>query len=826
MGEKIDNSLNRGNAPPVFRLHGENYHLMGSLMPLEGCRPKFAHLYIYDTENEVDNRLLSVRQKKDVDDLHAEIVLDIQSMLDECNILVKSFRMARNKISDSNSAEVKLRLLGKRGKDGRTYNLPSVSEVAVLIVGDIDEAMGDRDIIIECKNGVLKRINELHPSYLALQYPLIFPFGDDCYREDIGFSENWGSTSRSRVSPKEYFAFRLHERQFEPPNILYCRRLFQQFVVDAYTMVESGRLKFVRTQQKKLRAELYKGLADGVLRGDTDPVKYGKRVILPSSFTGGARYMIQNYQDAMAICGSVGYRNLFITFTCNPKWPEIVRYVQSRGLKAEDRPDIISRVFKVKLDNFIIDLRAKAIFGKVTAVIYTVEFQKRGLPHAHILLFLSKEDQNCNPSGIDKIISAEIPNEDDDPTYFAAVRDFMLHGPCGIDRPKSPCMFDGRCSKYFSKKYVDVTTVDESGYPVYRRRNNGNVILKNGVSLDNRYVVPHNRFLLMKYGGHVNVEWCNQSRSVKYLFKYINKGNDRVTTSFYQSNTGGEVQKCVDEVKLYYDCRYISPCEAMWRILGFVVQFKDPPVKRLSFHLPDEQFVVFSESDPVDVVLDRKTVSRTIFSEWMKANKIYPEGRSLTYAQYPTKFRWNEEDSVWQPRKKGYSIGRLVFIAPGSGELYYFRCLLNIVRGVTCYEEIRCVDGIQYDNFRDACFALGLLEDDKEYIDGIIEASHWASAKSLRSLFVTTLLSSESISRPEVVWNSCWKLLSDDVLYNRRKNLRHPDLLLSDLEIQNFALVEIEKSLLQLGRTLREFGSMPFLSSDFFEVRQNRLISD
>ncbi|CAH9148733.1 unnamed protein product, partial [Cuscuta epithymum] len=138
---------------------------------------------------------------------------------------------------------------------------------------------------------------------------------------------------------------------------------------------------------------MYKGLTDALLRGDINPATQGKRIVLPSSFTGGARYMIQNYQDAMAICRWIGYPNLFITFTCNPKWPEIVRFVEQRNLKPEDRPDIICRVFKMKLDALLNDFRCKKVFGTVKAVIYTIEFQKRGLPHAHILLFLDKSEK-------------------------------------------------------------------------------------------------------------------------------------------------------------------------------------------------------------------------------------------------------------------------------------------------------------------------------------------------------------------------------------------------------------------------------------------------
>ena len=137
----------------------------------------------------------------------------IQQMLDEHNVLVKLFRMVRERLLDSDES-VKLRLIGKRGKDGRTYNLPVVSEVAALIVGDVDENICDRDIIVEHRTGKLKRIHEMHPMYLPLQYPLLYVYGEDGYMDDICFS---GSVTglgycHKKISAKEYFAYYLHDR--------------------------------------------------------------------------------------------------------------------------------------------------------------------------------------------------------------------------------------------------------------------------------------------------------------------------------------------------------------------------------------------------------------------------------------------------------------------------------------------------------------------------------------------------------------------------------------------------------------------------------------
>lgn len=137
-------------------------------------------------------------------------------------------------------------------------------------------------------------------------------------------------------------------------------------------MIESRRLKWYRDHQKEVRDYMYRGLAKAVLRGETSSSSAGKRIVLPSKFVGGARYMIQNYKDAMAICAWVGYLDLFITFTCNHKWPELVDFFKKHKLKPEDRSDFVSRIFKIKLNRLINDIKKGDIFGKVRAGISTL----------------------------------------------------------------------------------------------------------------------------------------------------------------------------------------------------------------------------------------------------------------------------------------------------------------------------------------------------------------------------------------------------------------------------------------------------------------------
>jgi len=130
---------------------------------------------------------------------------------------------------------------------------------------------------------------------------------------------------------------------------------------------------------------------------------------------------------------------------------------------------------------------------------YTIEFQKRGLPHAHILIFLHPSSKYPTPEDTDQIICAEIPNPNTQSELYNLVKSHMIHGPCGLARLSSPCMKNNKCSKYFPKQYTEHTVVDQDGYPVYRRRSKTFTILKNGITLDNRHVVPYNTKLLIKY---------------------------------------------------------------------------------------------------------------------------------------------------------------------------------------------------------------------------------------------------------------------------------------------------------------------------------------
>ena len=212
--------------------------------------------------------------------------------------------------------------------------------------------------------------------------------------------------------------------------------------------IEQHRPTWIENHQGHLRTELYSGIQDALNAGDINIELIGRRYILPSSFTGGPRYMMQHYQDAIAICRALGPPDFFVTFTCNPRWPEITIELLP-GQRSEDRPDLLARVFRIKLRQLLDDFKTKKIIGAVIcsefvtllcslfylintfivlitstlyfAEVYVVEFQKRGLPHAHILLTVAPEDKPTCLKDVDRLISAEIPDQATYPLAYDTV---------------------------------------------------------------------------------------------------------------------------------------------------------------------------------------------------------------------------------------------------------------------------------------------------------------------------------------------------------------------------------------------------------------------
>ena len=146
----------------------------------------------------------------------------------------------------------------------------------------------------------LMRTDETHPMYDPLMYVLMFPFRDKGWER----IEKDNPSGNKKYTPMQYYRYRLMTHGRNSFNTIHQMGwLFQQYIVDMYAKLEGERLGYLRQNQSQIRADLYQGLTDVVQNADghIDGSHIGKKIILPSSFTGSARYQHQLYQDAMAI---------------------------------------------------------------------------------------------------------------------------------------------------------------------------------------------------------------------------------------------------------------------------------------------------------------------------------------------------------------------------------------------------------------------------------------------------------------------------------------------------------------------------------------------
>ncbi|CAI9281031.1 unnamed protein product [Lactuca saligna] len=231
------------------------------------------------------------------------IVRFLVSFLSENNEYVRTFKTAKQFADEMNIPSYSVRLFNDIAD--RRYDLPTPGSLGCIVTSDA--AVGDRyDIVIHSNTGRPQRISKLHPTYMPLHYPLLFPYGE------LGWCPTMKLGNRTNVGAKNltvnmYYAYHLHGRQHIWSAILNSSRLFQQCLVDAFTCIEDSRLQFYATHQDILRSEYVGGLYDALSKGDRESRSVGKRVFLPASFTGGPRYMYSHYQDALAICRV--YRN-------------------------------------------------------------------------------------------------------------------------------------------------------------------------------------------------------------------------------------------------------------------------------------------------------------------------------------------------------------------------------------------------------------------------------------------------------------------------------------------------------------------------------------
>jgi len=282
-------------------------------MPNE--EPRFLQIFFTgDKDMQVNSRCQLMQNVK------RSIVEVFQEVFDSHNGLIRSERSNLHRMQTDNCNLIICADRVPPGEHPGRFNATLEEEAAAILV---NSEHCRRDIVIQRRDQRLQRIDELHPSYDALQYPIIFWRGNRTYSFDLRqIDPRTGISTSKKVSTMDYYSHQLMTRTSYDNFVLRCAGLLNQFVVDMWAKIESETLLFLRLNQSKLRVDSYIHLRDAI-ENDRNLAEIGQQVILPSTFTGGPRHLAEYTQDAMAYVRLYGRPDLFITFTCNPNWPEI-----------------------------------------------------------------------------------------------------------------------------------------------------------------------------------------------------------------------------------------------------------------------------------------------------------------------------------------------------------------------------------------------------------------------------------------------------------------------------------------------------------------------
>ncbi|XP_036340438.1 uncharacterized protein LOC118749766 [Rhagoletis pomonella] len=636
--------ISEGGYMPTFKVQGQIYHKIGSLLAVPQQDAKF--LQIYFTGNDA----LEVGKRCAISSgFRREIISSLQAMFHEQNSLIRLFKTALDQMPSDDYSVVIRADKAPAGEHERRFNAPVTGDVAIVIVGtEFDR----RDIIIHRRNANVQRVSETHRSYDALQYPVLFPHGEEGYHFNIRqVDPSTSEATTKKVSCMDYYANRIMIRGNESNHILKCRELFQQFIVDMYAKVECERLLFIRLNQKKLRVEEYVHLRDAVAN-DGNIADIGQMVILPITYTGSPRHMHEYGQDAMTV------------------------------------------------------------------------------------------------------ISAELPNQAEDPILFEIIKKNMIHGPCGTFNPNSPCMQNGKCTKRYPR-------ATNGGYTTTIKMRSVDI------DIDNRWIVPYSPLLSKMFNAHINVEYCNSGATSAVTKQY---------GGYLHSIFTNDIQRF--KISLF-----------IWKMVsGFT-----SPKKMRKIEQP-------------------QNTTLTAFFELGTSENF---AKTLLYQDVPKYYTWKTSTKKFNRRKRGaivpehpgiYSsdaLGRVYTVHPNNAECYYLRLLLHTIKGPTSFLALKTIDGVEFQTYREACFKLGLLENDQNWNTTLTEASLTCHPKQIRNLFAI-ILTTCAPSNPRQLWEMHRESLSEDILGQARAS--DPSQEYSD-DIFNEALILMEdlcmsinnKALCQLG---------------------------
>ena len=590
--------------------------------------------------------------------------------------------------------------------------------------------------------GSAMTIDELDPAWEVLGYPVFHFTGNASYA--------WSPIMRAmgvRDGPLSLLDY-ARSVMLTQPSFWKHGRLAEQWVLDMWA----------RNEQHNVRAWMSPNVQDKLRR---QAEAYGRvhvegKMYLPNSIPGCHAYQRRFFHDALHLSRERGPSHLFVTMTCNPNWPEVLALLgdEAFDLKHASHQAILARVFVYKRKHLMARLKEKDFLFPghcgVDWIVYSTEWQKGDLPHAHIAVRLMI-DTHLQPMNtqlaqinlMDRVVSARFPSADA-PHYHQVVA-FMQHPSvcksCLREKPKGSGV--KACRFYFPKPVCNESRMDSRGFPVYCRGEN-----------DIR-VVPHIPKLLEEFNCHINAEWTFNSRHIAYVYGYMCKGVDVA---------GVRIKDEVNEIASFRKARILTVAEACYRIMGFNVNFREPAVVVCPIYLPranapsansgdNDQFghVV----DGMDEFGDREAPNQfserarnrgtdvTFKLDYLEHYFSVDRPDSMRYAQY---FAHHYASDVFHTgvgrvttwiRRRTPIEARITWYPPYAGEIFYLRMLLHHIAPRSWAD---LYGGSA--SFKQHCIRLGIVDTGEEFLyamrDAILGNQSPASCRHLFSLFISS----------------------------------------------------------------------------------------
>lgn len=299
-------------------------------------------------------------------------------------------------------------------------------------------------------------------------------------------------------------------------------------------------------------------------------------------------------------------------------------------------------------------------------------------------------------------------------------------------------------------------------------------------------IVAYNPTLLKRYNSHINVEFCRNIGSIKYLYQYLHKGFDRALIKVGQENQEDEIY---DEINNYLNMRYIGPTEAAWRILELPMSGRSHAVQRLAIHTQNQQNIIFEEFKE-DEIIDKN--NNTTLTAWFELNKNDKEARNIKYENIPKFYSFNNQEKKWHKRiKTCKTIGRLSNVSPKDIERFHLKLILNFVSGATSFDDLKNYQGNSYSTFQETANAMGLIESDEHLCNIFDEACQIMMPKELRQFFSWFLIGDKMATTYSLlIWNKYKNQFGEDFKTDK----------------DNSTLLEIEKILKSENFSCKTFG--------------------